>query len=350
MRILFINPNLRPGHAIRYLPVGLAYVMTAVKEAGYNFDLLDIGLYDHSDAEVADYLASNDYDVVLTGSIVTHYKWMKWLTRAIRRHQPAATIVVGNSVAGSVPELFLSHSEADVAVIGEGEYATVEILDCLRRGGSLGDVPGIAVRASSGEIVRTGRRAPTDIDALPCIDWNLFDVNRYFEVTDAPSAFGIDPSDDRPIRTMPVSTARGCIFSCSFCHIVFQHDPYRHRNTESVVEEVVDLIDTYGVNYINFWDDLTFYKLSQAEKIVDGLLRAPKRFSWSAAVRTDLFGKPDIPYERRLEVARKFKEAGCVSLGYSLESGNEQILQMMNKRVRVDYFEEQISILRKFGI
>ena len=34
------------------------------------------------------------YDVVLTGSIVTHYAWMKWLTRAIRRHQPDATIVV----------------------------------------------------------------------------------------------------------------------------------------------------------------------------------------------------------------------------------------------------------------
>jgi hypothetical protein len=80
-----------------------------IKEAGWDFDLLDIGLYDYDDGEVENYLASNRYDVVLTGSIVTHYKWMKWLTHTIRRHQPEATIVVGNSVGGSIPELFLEH-------------------------------------------------------------------------------------------------------------------------------------------------------------------------------------------------------------------------------------------------
>ncbi len=350
MRILFINPNLRPGHRIRYLPVGLAYVMTVVKHAGYDFDLLDIGLYDYDDAQVEDFLASNRYDVVLTGSIVTHYKWMKWLTRAIRRHQPEAKIIVGNSVSGSIPDLFLEHSEADIVVRGEGEYAAVDALDFLRSGGDLGRIAGISCRADGHAIVHGPVRPAVDIESIPMVDWELFDVDQYFEVTDAPSAFGVELEDGRQWRTMPLTTARGCVFKCTFCHIVYKHDPYRHRKAEGIASEIRRLLDRYQANYINFWDDLTFYKVSQAEKLVDALLEMPERFYWSAAVRTDLFGHPRIPYAKRLEVARKFADSGCLTLGYSLESGSQEILDLMEKRVKLEYFEEQIGILREVGI
>ena len=42
MKILFINPSLRLGSEFLFLPVGLGYVMTYVKQEGYSFDLLDI--------------------------------------------------------------------------------------------------------------------------------------------------------------------------------------------------------------------------------------------------------------------------------------------------------------------
>ena len=254
MRILFINPNLRPGNRVRYLPVGLAYVMTVVKQAGYDFDLLDIGLYDYDDTQVEEFLASHRYDVVLTASIVTHYKWMKWLTRAIRRHQPEAKIIVGNSVGGSIPELFLEHSEADIVVRGEGEYAAVDALDCLRSGGDLGRVAGLSCRADTGAIVHGPARPAADIESIPTIDWELFDVDQYFEVTDAPSAFGVELEEGHQWRTMPLATARGCVFKCTFCHIVYKHDPYRHRKAESITNEIRQLIGRYQANYINFWD------------------------------------------------------------------------------------------------
>ena len=50
MKILFVNPSLRGGMAGHlYLPVGLGYVMTYVKEHGHDFELLDIdaGGYDN---------------------------------------------------------------------------------------------------------------------------------------------------------------------------------------------------------------------------------------------------------------------------------------------------------------
>ena len=44
MKILFINPSLRQGTDHIFLPVGLGYVVTYVKQYGYNFDILDIDL------------------------------------------------------------------------------------------------------------------------------------------------------------------------------------------------------------------------------------------------------------------------------------------------------------------
>ena len=75
MKLLFVNPCLRPDTTERkILPLGLAAVMTFVRQRGYNdFDLLDVDIDQFSDEYIEDFLANNAYDVVLAGSIVTHY-------------------------------------------------------------------------------------------------------------------------------------------------------------------------------------------------------------------------------------------------------------------------------------
>lgn len=349
MKLLFINPSLRLGSKTKYLPVGLACVMTFVAERGYAFDLLDIDINDLSDSEVEAYLSKHVYDVVLCGSIVTHYKWMKWLTGVVKRHMPKAKILVGNSVGGSIPELFLRKSSADAVVIGEGEFTCVEALNAWRDGRSLHEVEGVAFLDCTGQFVQTPKRKACNINELPMINWDFFDVEAYFTKSFA-GADGRSYADGESPRVMPVSTARGCVFKCTFCHYVFWNDPYRHRSAESVLGEVRRNIEKYGVNYINFWDDLSFSSLQQAENIADAIIASGLKFDWNAAVRVDLFGNPKFSFERRLGVARKFKQSGCCSLGFSLESGNQEILEMMNKKIDAEYFYEQCRVLKEANI
>ena len=324
--------------------------MTFIKNAGYEFDFLDITIHDYDDEYVENYIRENPYDVILMGSIVTHYKWIKWCVKIIKKHQPNCKIVVGNSVAGSIYEVFLNNTPADVVVIGEGEFSTLETLNAFRDDRSLSGIKGIAYRAADGSIRKNEKRPACKIDDLLPINWELFEVDKYFEKLDATGAFGAKNPESGKWRTMPVPTARGCVFKCTFCHYVFWDDPYRHRSAENILAECKSLIEKYGVNYINFWDDLSFSSLSQAEKIVDQILASGLKFYWSAAIRSDLFGKPQIDYERRRRIAQKFKDSGCISVGFSLESANAEILEMMNKRIKHHYFEEQIKLLRDVGI
>jgi anaerobic magnesium-protoporphyrin IX monomethyl ester cyclase len=349
MRLLFVNPSLRPGSLTKFLPVGIASVMTFVNEAGYDFDVLDIDINDYDDAYVENYVATKKYDVILTGSIVTHYRWMKWLVSIVKKYHPMTKVIVGNSVAGSIPELFLRNSGADVAIIGEGEYSCLEVLDAYRDSKSLKDIRNIAFIDDQGIFVKTQKRPAGKIDEIPLINWDFFDVERYFLKSYA-GADGMVFDEASLPRVMPVSTTRGCVFRCTFCHSVFWDDPYRFRSPESILREIMRNIERYGATFINFWDDLSFASLRQAERMAESILESGLRFNWNASVRTDLFGREKIAAERRLLVARKMRESGCVNVGFSLESGNQEILDMMEKHVSVHSFREQVRILDEAGI
>ena len=54
--------------------------------------------------------------------------------------------------------------------------------------------------------------------------------------------------------------------------------------------------------------------------------------------------------DRLLNLAKKFVESGCVSAGYSLESGSDKILEAMNKKVKQKYFSEQVEICKEAGL
>jgi radical SAM superfamily enzyme YgiQ (UPF0313 family) len=373
MKILFVNPCLRLTAPHRYLPVGLGYVVTAAKVAGFKFDLLDVDIDALSDQKVEDYIVHHRYDVILIGSIVTNYKWVKWFCGMVKEHQPDCRLIVGNSVASSIPEVILEHAPADVVVLGEADVTVVELLRALNDGRPLGEayepevpilhtngtlpatirghgVEGIVFRDGKGRLVNTGKRkAVKKIDDLPFPDWDIFDVERYIKLC-ASTAHNTTRFPIEAARVMPVNTARGCVFKCTFCHYVFWDDPYRHRSPESVIAEIRRNQQKYGANYINFWDELTFHKVRPAQKFIDALIEADLGIHFTASIRTDLLGCEEAPYDERVLLAQRMKEAGCIAVGFSLESANAEILIAMNKLVEGQYFGEQVRVLKQADI
>lgn len=99
------------------------------------------------------------------------------------------------------------------------------------------------------------------------------------------------------------------------------------------------------MNYINFWDDLSFASAKHAKRLADAILYSGLKFSWSAAVRVDLFSRAKLTEEEALEVARKMYGAGCRSVGFSLESGNRESLEMMNKKIAPEAFLTTTRVL-----
>lgn len=342
MEVLLINISLRPESPQLLFPIGLGYIASAIDRAGFDLEILDIDAYRYTDEEVKRFIKEKEYDVVAFGCIVTGYKIVKKLAEVIKKHKKVP-IICGNSVASSIPDLLLSRTRVDIAVIGEGDITIVELLKTIENNESLEKVDGIYFK-HDGKIISTPPRSViADLDTIPPINFDLFDIDIYISKSKTGCSEPY-PIDYDLIKAMPVNTARGCLYRCTFCYHVFRNNKYRVRSPQSICEEIKLLKEKYDINYVWFFDELTFYSIKQCEKFVDTMLKENLEVYWTADCRADLFKEKDF------DLAVKLKESGCVGLGYSLESANEEILKAMHKKTNPSQFSVQTKVLQRAEI
>ncbi len=344
MKVLLINVSLRPGSPLKLFPTGLAYVASAIVRAGFEPRIIDIDASRPSDEELERLIAAQDFDIAALGCIVTGYKYVKNLTALIRKINRDAVIIAGNTVGSSIPDIVLSKTETDIVVMGEGDITTVELLKQLAARKPVEDVAGIRFKRGNQVISTPPRPVITNIDSLPLPMWDLFDMETYI-VSGRRSVSEPLPRPREELRPFHVNTARGCLYRCTFCYHAFKGVKYRHRTGASIAAEMAELKNRYDINYISFFDELTFFSIPQATEVVDALLKADLGLQWEADVRGNMF-KDEVG----LALAKKMKLAGCRGLAYSLESANSEILRAMDKKITPRDFVVQKRILDQAGL
>ena len=341
-----INPQLRPNNPRLWFPIGLSYIATAAENAGYSVTIYDIDAHHHTDQEFEAYLNKNKFDVVAFGCLVTHYKWVKWALSVIRTTQPHAKIILGNTIASSIPNQILMNTEADVAVIGEGEVTFVEVLRAIENGEPLESVAGIHFKADGKIKATPPRPVIKNIDTIPFPNRELFDMETYLNKTHTTVGEPYPLPIEELVATN-ISTARGCVFNCTFCYHGFQGTGHRFRSAKSVAAEITEVRNKYGVNYVHFFDDLSFSARGMLENFCDQLIEDGIEIFWTAAILATLFGKPG---DHDAEIVRKVKQTGCVAVGYSIESANADILEAMNKHITLEGFTNTRKTLLAGGV
>ena len=294
MNLLLINLSLRPESFKAIFPIGLGYIATAIKQAGFKFDLLDMNVHKFKAQNKLRETLKKKYDVIAFGCIVTGYKMVKEISKIIREENKDAIIICGNSVASSIPRILLEKTEVDIAVVGEGD---VVIVDILRNK--------LFARKYSYAI----KEPIKNLDDLPMLDWDLFDMRQYID-SNKTSIPEPHPVGYAAMNAMPINSARGCLFKCTFCYQVFCNNVYRYRSTKSIGKEVDHLKKKYGINYVTFYDDLTLFSRRRANDFAD--MMTGKDVYWTACCRADLFTEEDKRLLKRL------KKANCISLYFKM--------------------------------
>ena len=347
MKILLINPAVRPDSPKLLPNVGLAYIATAIKNAGIDFEILDIDAYRYTEEEVEKLLRTKKFDAVGIGTLVSQYKWTKSIAHAIKGICPHAPIIVGNTLGTSIPEILLQKTDADIAVLGEGDVTIIDLLTKINNGAPLSTVLGICYK-SDGKIFRTANREVIpNIDEIAFPNYDLFDIELYLEKSKqyVPISEKI-PIPFEELVALPVSTARGCPFHCTFCYHAFQEKKYRHRSPENICAEMELWRTKYGVNFVNLWDELSFYKNKATERFADIMIEKDLGIYWIGSCRSDLLEAEDH------EIAGKLKKAGCVGMGYALENANKEIQIAIDKGGHADneHFIRQSELFHEAGI
>jgi radical SAM superfamily enzyme YgiQ (UPF0313 family) len=196
----------------------------------------------------------------------------------------------------------------------------------------LGEVRGIAWRDGDRIVVNRDAELIYDLDALPFPARDLVDLNRY-----SPA---IGHYHRLPCTTM--IGQRGCRHKCIFCHTnSWMRHGERYRSAESVVDEMQELEDRYGVRDILFWDNNITESCEGINDRCEEILRRKLGVIWSGNTRSDTID---------LETARLMKRAGCWKLLIGIESGTQKSLDILEKGETLEQLEQGVKICRQAGI
>lgn len=259
INILIINPPIREWAKPNCVPLGLGYIASTLQMAGHLIDMIDINAHRYSKEKVMIILKKKNPDFIITGGIITVYKYLKWLTSQLKILFPNTSIMIGGSVSTSIPEIALNTLNVDVACIGEGELTTVEVANCIEQNGDLSLIKGIYYR-KNGNIFRNEMRKPIkNMDNIPFPDYDLFPMEIYLNnpvgyVNKDKWEGGLCISNDVP-KSININVTRGCPYKCKFCYCDYLGPGYRHRSPQHILKEMDFLNEKYGVTYFLWADD-----------------------------------------------------------------------------------------------
>jgi len=331
MRILLIVYD--NGSYIHWFPQGLGYIAAVLKQAGHEVVIYNQDVYHYPDEHLTDYLDNIKFDVVGLSFIAGYYQYRKALkiSDAINKSKHRPFYIIGGHGPAPEPKYFLEKTQADVAVIGEGEITIVELVKALEKKESLKDIKGIAYLSGNKFIINDRRPLVKDIDSIPMPAYELFPIE-YYRLLRMPHATSSD-------FVLPLLSGRGCTFKCTFCYRMDKG--FRPRSNESIIEEIKYLKKDYGITYIAFSDELLMSSIDRVSCLCEDFLREGINIKWDCNGRLN-YAKPNV--------LQLMKRAGCVFINYGIEAMDDNVLKKMHKALTTKQIIKGIEATLQSGI
>lgn len=305
-------------------PLGLLYVAGALERAGWRVAVVDAEAEGLSEPDFVDRVRGLRAPVVGLSGMTPMREQIRRTASLVRPF--TEKIVLGGVHATRFREAALAELPmVDALVIGEGEEPAGALLSWWSTGGSGSPPPGVLVRGA--DFVEAP--APKDLSALAWPARHLVPHDRYRYLFQTARGF-----------TTFISS-RGCPFRCTFCDKTVSGSPWRARRADEVVDELVEIKHRYGLNYVCIFDDNFTLRRKRVVAICEEILRRDLQLDWKCEARVDGLDT---------ELARLMARAGCRTIAFGVESGNQESLDRLRKDQTVERMHTAITACRAAGI
>lgn len=317
-----------------YLPLGLLSIAGICRQAGFRVQMLDAAAMQISADEFRSHLLEQRPDVIGLGSCYTSLVDVVFRTvRLCRETLPQAKIVIG----GVHPTLFPVDTlkacpEADFVVFGEGEFTFVEFVRAVADGcHDYARIDGIAYREGA-EIRLTAPRPPiADLDSIPPLPFDLLPIQSYVP----------PPSNYVRLPTYNMMIQRGCPFRCVYCDARVHGRKVRHYSIDKTIADIHYLIKHHGMRGIVFVDSAFTINTTLAARLCQRMIDEKFDLKWHCYTRVDRV-TPDL--------LALMRAAGCCTIAFGLESGNQTSLDRIRKATTVEQGIQAVKWARHAGL
>lgn len=250
------------------------------------------------------------------------------LSKMIKRLRPSAIVFWGSQyVSLAYEEILEKYGDIiDVTVLGDGEYP---ILEMVNRNFNLDNsaLRGYPFVASKTDQIQK-EPCLIDIQKLPWPKHELAIMRRHLYTT--------------------IKTSNGCMGDCAFCG--FLRRKWTGYTGEQIYNEIIRIEKEYGIRSFmiadNSFEDPGLIGKKRIADFLDYLQHGNVRFSFFANIRAESFGDN---YSDVL-LLKRMKQCGFSQLFVGIESGNDDDLQLYNKKATVNDNYSILRLLNTVGI
>lgn len=313
-------------------PLSILNLGAFIRDNGYDVRILDTHIEPDYTKKLEDLVKQQPLVIGLSVILGKYTKNAITLTRMIKEIDKNVPLVWGGKLVHLAVDQILNELDVDYAVIGDGEFPLLHLLDALREKADVSGIPGIAFIKEGSTVSNENTTIVDDLDTV----YNSED-------------FGWDLIREKINRRQDpyfinLYSSRGCKYNCSFCYLrdIENRKPglrYRRRSAENVIREIKYLNREFGINVFTFGDDDFLYDLEKVLPVIDYIKESGFYIEQFWTHLNNI--KPDI-------VDRL---AGtCQTICYSVETASTRLQKILRKSIPISRVLAVNGQLRQAGI
>jgi anaerobic magnesium-protoporphyrin IX monomethyl ester cyclase len=318
------------------LPLSLLYIGSYLQSQGFSVKVID----QRVDANWKQTLkGSLEHSPLWVGiSSMTGLQIPNGLAAAeiVREADRSIPIVWGGVHPSILPEQVLANPLVDIVAVGEGEATAAELSQLFKKEGRQADLSSVQglVWKKGREVVRNEPRAVVDMQELPPLDYDLVEIDRYIL-----KEIGGE-------RSLQMTTSRGCPMKCGYCYLgtVPYGRRYRAESPERSVQAIENLKNRFPINAIHIIDDEFFIQIKRARAVCELLIEHKNDIRLRTNCRIDALDRMDM------ETLGLIRRAGFTHIYLGVESGNDRVLEFIDKGITREQVIRVNHKLREAGI
>jgi anaerobic magnesium-protoporphyrin IX monomethyl ester cyclase len=307
-----------------YSPIGTLYAATSLQEKDISVAVFDPMLEDpitgitralekHRPRIVAIY--EDDFNF-LSKMCLTRMREVAFAIAAAA-HEAGAVVIAHGSDATDNSQLFLENG-IDYILQGEAEQTLADLCFTLLHCEPVGDIAGLVRLDAEKGVVHGSQKHPRNPAwaTLAGPSRNLIDLSPYRKAwKEAHGYFSVN-----------MVAGRGCPFHCNWCAKPISGNKFHLRPAAEVAEEMRQLKVEAKAEHVWFGDDIFALNHHWVQEFAVAVKAKQASLPFKVQSRADLMSETTVA---------GLKAAGCTEVWMGVESGSQNILDAMDKRLKL---------------
>lgn len=346
MRVTLVYPSWTGeygvfGHYARrssiWPPLNIALLAAIAERDGHEVCIVDGEASGLAPEETVQTVLAQSPDIIGFTATSPFYHRSRELASLFKARRPDLPIIVGGQHPTIVREQALEPM-FDYVVVGEAEFSLPALLRTLEQRNNPSDVKGIIFRQDGRPHITPPADPMPDpgglgfpLDQFPWPARHLLPMSRY--------KMGVPRGR---VNFTSIQTTRGCPWHCIFCASdLLNTTRVVRRSPQSVVDEMMHVVEVYGIRHFYFVDDVLTLWPDHVIEICDRLDTTGQRVTFEGSTRANLVTE---------DLVARMASSGLIKLSFGLETVDTEMRKTMKKQVPLRYYTEANRICTKYRV